>query len=127
MRHKRLFLSLGFAMLAAMTATRVIAQQPSTGNSASTKDQTGQFVLTSSVEVGVRAVSVEGNADKYRSDLNYQPGIRLFDSSFLLKSDGASGAPFDTLLVNSSGWGSDPTGYARINFEKLNAYRFDAN
>jgi hypothetical protein len=102
-------------------------QQPSTGSAQSNGDQAGPYTVTSSFEIGLRGVSVDGNANKYRSDLNYQPGVRLFDSSFLMKSEGSSGGPFDTLLVNSSGWGGDPSGYARINAEKFKWYRFDAN
>ena len=92
------------------------------------QNEPGPYKVTSSIEVGVRGVSVNGNADKFRSDLNYQPGIRLFDSSFLMESKG-NGEPklFDTLLVNSSGWGGDPSGYFRANVDKTKYYRFDAS
>jgi hypothetical protein len=117
------FLSIAGVAFAALTAATVAAQQPTSGS----QDQTGPYSVTSSIEIGVRGVSIEGNADKYRSDLNYQPGVRLFDSSFLFKSNGGSHGPIDTLLINSSGWGGDPNGYARLNAEKLGWYRFDVN
>ena len=86
------------------------------------------YKVTSSIEVGLRGVSVDGNADKFRSDLNYQPGVRLFDSSFLMQSNGGGGPKlFDSLLMNSSGWGGDPSGYFRLNADKTGSYRFDAN
>jgi hypothetical protein len=75
----------------------------------------------------VRGLSVSGNDNKYRSDLNYSSGVRLFDSSFLLRSKDGSGGPFDEFLVNSSGWGGDPHGYTRVSIEKSGVYRFDAN
>jgi hypothetical protein len=85
------------------------------------------YTVNSSLEVGVRGVSIDGNADKFRSDLNYQPGVRLFDSSFLMRSNGAGGAVLDSLLVTSTGWGGDPNGYVRINAEKLTWFKFDAS
>ena len=81
----------------------------------------------SSLELGVRGLSVSGSDNKYRSDLNYSPGVRLFDSSFFLRSKENSGGPFDEFLVNSSGWGGDPHGYTRVSIEKSGIYRFDAN
>jgi hypothetical protein len=88
----------------------------------------GNFNVISSVELGVRGASVDGDHDLYRSQLNYQPGFRIFDSSFLARAkDGTSGTLFDTLLVNSTGWGSDPAGSLRINVEKPKWYRFDGN
>lgn len=88
----------------------------------------GDYEIISSVETGVRGISINGNYNRYRSDLDYKPGVRLFDSSFLMRSrDGGKGKPFDTVLVNSSGWSADPTGYTRINVEKTALYRFNAN
>ena len=70
---------------------------------------------------------MEGNGDRYRSDLNYTPGFRIFDSSFLMKSKDNDGPVVDTLMVSSFGWGTDPNKYLRVNAEKTKAYRFDAN
>lgn len=77
--------------------------------------------------IGVRGIVIDGNADKYRSDLNYTPGFRIFDSSFLMKSRDNDGPVFDTLMVSLFGWGEDPNKYLRVNAEKTKAYRFDAN
>jgi hypothetical protein len=39
-----------------------------------------------------RGLSVDGDHNKYRSDLNYSAGPRLFDTSFLMKAkDGQDG------------------------------------
>src|SRR5215470_2610351 len=96
-------------------------QQPATNG------DKNPYTITSSVEFGVRGIVIQGNQNKYKSDLNYQPGFRLFDSSFLMKSKENDGLLFDTLLVNSYGWGSDPNRYLHVNAEKTRWYRFDAN
>ena len=102
-----------------------VAQQPS--SSPEPEATLGDYNLVSSIEVGVRGLRLSGSNEKYRSDLNYRPGLRLFDSSFFLQNKDGGGHAFDELLINSSGWGSDPTGYTRVNVLKAGVYRFDAN
>lgn len=104
-----------------LTATDVRAQDPATSN----PDQVGPYSVTSSVEVGVRGVKIEGDQDKYRSDLNYQPGFQFLDSSFYLKADEPGQPVFDSLLVRVTGWDSDPSGYLRVDAEKLDWYRLN--
>jgi hypothetical protein len=116
------------AQQTAQPASTPAAKSPSTTtNAAAAEDYVGNYNLVSSLEFGVRGRSVSGSDNKYRSDLNYGPGVRLFDSSFFLRSKEGSGGPFDEFLVNSSGWGGDPHGYTRVSIEKSGAYRFDAN
>jgi hypothetical protein len=91
---------------------------------ANAQDDTKNTVI-STVEIGVRGLSLDGDEDKYRSDLNFNPGLRIFDSSFLIKSKKNEGKLFDTFLVNSSGWDTDPHGYLRANVEKTRWYKFD--
>src|SRR5713226_5506346 len=123
-----------------LTAGYAAAQKPDPSPSPSPKpkaasspapqaeEQTvGDYILTSSIEVGVRGLRVRGDSNKYRSDLNYHAGVRVFDSSFLLRSKDNHGGAFDTLLFNSSGWGGDPNGYFRANMEKHGLYRLDIN
>ena len=86
-----------------------------------------RFEVTSSVEVGARGLEVNGSESKFRSDLNYGPGFRLFDSSFLLQDKGENGKLFDSILFTSSGWDGDPTSFLRTRVEKAGAYRFDSN
>ena len=80
-------------------AGNVRAQDPSDIS----PDMVGPYAVTSSVEVGVRGVKVEGDIDKYRSDLNYQPGFQFMDSSFLLDAGKDGGKLFDSLLVKVTG------------------------
>ena len=89
-------------------------------------DDAGDYTVTSSIELGVRGLRVGGDINKYQSDLNYKSGVRLFDTSFLLKAkEGKKGGLFDTLLVTSTGWGADPYGHVRVSAENSKWYRFD--
>jgi len=129
-------LALGLSLLMGV----VVAQQPSPSPSASPKkaeakpldapieagEDAGNYTITSSIELGYRGIRVDGDLNKYRSDLNYKAGPRLFDSSFLVKAKEGKGTVFDTLLLTSTGWGSDPYSNLRINIEKPELYRFDA-
>src|SRR3954471_1510977 len=94
--------------------------------SATTGQDAGDYTITSTIEFGYRGIRVDGDELKYRSDLNYKAGPRLFDTSFLMQSKEGKGKLFDSLLVTASGWGADPTGSMRISVEKPKWYRFDA-
>ena len=112
------------------------AQQPSPSPAPKKADSTdtptesgedaGDYTVISSLEFGYRGLSVDGDHNKYQSDLNYRTGPRLFDSSFLLKSKNGNGALFETFLANSTGWGADPQGNLRVSVEQPEWYRFDA-
>ena len=86
----------------------------------------GDFMVISSLEFGYRGLRVDGDLNKYQSDLNYKAGPRVFDSSFLMKSKDGKGDLFQTLLVSSTGWGADPQGNVRASVEQPKWYRFDA-
>jgi hypothetical protein len=92
--------------------------------SATVGEDAGNYTVTSSIEFGYRGISMDGDVDKFKSDLNYKAGPRLFDTSFLMRSKNGKGL-FDTLLVTSTGWGADPSGNLRISAENPKWYRFD--
>jgi hypothetical protein len=99
------------------------AKKPATTTEAG--EDAGNYNIISSIEIGYRGIRVDGDLNKYRSDLNYKAGPRLFDSSFLMRSKDGQGELFDTLLVTSTGWGADPQGNFRISAEKPKWYRFE--
>jgi len=88
-------------------------------------DKAGDYTIISTLEFGYRGKSVDGDVNKYQSDLNYTAGPRLFDSTFLMKALDGKGGFFDTFLVTTTGWGSDPHGQVRVNIENPKWYRFD--
>src|SRR5262245_8064476 len=49
-------------------------------------DDAGNFTIVSSIEFGYRGQRVDGDVNKFKSDLNYKAGPRLFDTSFLMKA-----------------------------------------
>jgi hypothetical protein len=89
-------------------------------------EKAGDFTVVSSLEFGYRGLRVDGDLNKYQSDLNYKAGPRVFDSSFLLKSANGKSDLFETLLATSTGWGADPQGNLRVSVEQPKWYRFDA-
>jgi hypothetical protein len=125
---------LGFVLGLVLMAKETRAQQPApadkqTTSAAAPSDNgnNGPWEIKSSIELGVRGLAIHGNADKYRSDLNYQPGFRLFDADLLMKSKDHDGPLFDSLMVNTFGWANDPNRYLRVDVEKQKAYHFNAN
>jgi len=121
-----LFLSVG---IAAQETSSSSTSGSTGGRTATSQDDTpltGGYEIKSSIEFGVRNVGVDGNKNKFKSDLNYDTGVRIFDSSFYANALDSDGKPFDSLLITGSGWGGDPNGFARVNFEKIGWYKFDS-
>ncbi len=90
-------------------------------------DTTGSYNIISSGEIGVRGLDVNGDHEKYRSDLNYRSGVRIFDSSVVIEDNTAGPKPFDSALFQASGWGSDPTGSFRMNLDRTGIYKLDSS
>ena len=126
--------TIGLVLVLMLTMGLVAAQLPSpsptksdsTDKPIETGENAGDYTVISSLEFGYRGLSVDGDLNKYQSDLNYKAGPRLFDSSFLLRSKNGNGTLFETFLVNSTGWGADPQGNIRASVEQPEWYRFDA-
>ena len=92
----------------------------------STPEQTyNGYTVAATAEMGWRWRSVDGNENKYKSDLNYEDGFRFFDSNLFMQKE--NGRWFDSLLIMNSGWGSDPTGYFRLNMEKVGFYKLNVS
>jgi len=130
-------LVLGIAGLAAVAKAQQPSPSPSPTLAKSTDaksesstievgDDAGNYTIISSIEFGYRGLRVDGDLNKYQSDLNYKAGPRLFDSSFLMKSRDGKGGLVDTFLITTTGWGGDPYGNMRLSAEKPEWYRFDA-
>jgi hypothetical protein len=99
-----------------------------TANQKPTPDVTGTggYTVNSSAEFGYRFTGVDGSLDKFKSDLNYQDGMRLLSSDFLARAPAGAGTLFDNFLFHSFGWGGDPSQFVRAQIDKDRWYRFDA-
>ena len=124
----------GLMLVFAFAVGLVAAQQPAASPSPTKSDpstpveqgeEAGDYTVISSIEFGYRGIRLDGDENKYKSDLNYKAGPRVFDSSFLLRSQDGKSNFFDTLLVTSTGWGADPQGNLRVSIENPKWYRFD--
>jgi hypothetical protein len=87
----------------------------------------GNYTVTQDSEFGVRFLGRDGSENKYRSDLNYGRGFRLFNYDFLARSKDGDGALFDLFRVKALGWGGEPNEFLRVDVEKNKWYRFDAS
>jgi len=87
-------------------------------------EDAGDYTVITSFEVGYRGQRVDGDVNKYRSDVNYKAGPRVFDSSFYMTSKDGHGL-VDSLVITSTGWGGDPHGNLRISTENSKWFRFD--
>src|SRR4051794_9572005 len=114
-------LSAGICLLT--LSVSVLAQKATTTTETPSANPIDEnYTITSSIEFGVRGLSVNGSNEKYRSDVNYKPGFRIFDSSFNV--DAKKDRFFDHALLQTSGWGGDPSGYFRGNVDKTGSYKF---
>jgi hypothetical protein len=87
----------------------------------------GSYTTTLDAEVGVRFLGTDGRFETYRSDLNYGRGFRLFNLDFVAHAKDGDGKYFDNFRITASGWGTDPSAYARFEVDKDKWYRFDGN
>ncbi len=85
--------------------------------------QIGDFQVTQSVEVGGRISDVTGSQAMYDTLENYQTGARILEQSLTMRSLTHEDF-FDTLTLNSFGWGGDPEQAARLRIAKYNWYTF---
>src|SRR5262249_19748707 len=99
------------ALFAAVTvsafAQPVVAPTPETVGTPR-GDDVGGYNVINSFEAGYRFADIDGNRGKYRSDVNYLNGIRLFSSSLAINSKDGHGGMFHEIILNTQGLGYDP-------------------
>ena len=82
--RNRLLLVIITTMAVALATSNVTAQAPTPTPSDLTGNW-GGYTVSSSIEFGLRGISFNGSDEKFKSDLNYRPGFRIWDSSFTIK------------------------------------------
>lgn len=88
-------------------------------------ENTGNYNVVQSWELGYRFASIGGDEGKYRSDINYRDGIRLLSSYLTVNSRDGHGHYFDELVLTTQGLGNDPYQSATFRVEKNRLYRYD--
>src|SRR5258707_1270756 len=110
MRIKQLTIT-GFLIGLTLMPVAVRAQQPQNPPPDPPKPPVDGYTIDMTTEMGFRFLGTDGSINKYRSDLNYGKGFRLFDYNLLMRHTGPSESYFDTMRVSSHGWGGDPSAY----------------
>ena len=113
-------------VIGSLQAQPVVA--PSTEQVGSARgENSGNYNITNSFELGYRWSLVGGNLGEYRSDVNYRNGVRLLSSSLSIDSRDGHGRYFDQILLNTLGLGNDPYQSAVLRIQKNSLYRYDMN
>src|SRR6185437_13592007 len=116
-------------LLAAFATFSAAAQQvvaPATDHVGPPRgENTGDYNITQSFELGYRFDQVSGNTDEYRSVANFGNGLRLFGSSLTVNSRDGHGKWFDDLTLTTQGLGNDPYESVVLRVAKNKLYRYD--
>ena len=83
----------------------------------------GGFHVTQSIEFGGRISEVTGSQAMYDTLVNLQTGARILEQSLTMQSLDHHDV-FDTLTLNSFGWGGDPEQAVRLRVAKYGWYNF---
>ena len=119
-----IFCGLGFAQNppSSQTPQAPPTPPPATGEG---KD-IGGFHVTQSIELGGRINEVTGSEAMYDTLVNYQTGARILEQSLTMQSLTHQDV-FDTLTLDSFGWGGDPEQALRLRVAKYRWYNFSAS
>lgn len=87
--------------------------------------EVGDYVITNSFEFGWRFHEVDGNENRYRSDVNYGNGVRLLGSRLAVNSKDGRGRLFDEVILTTLGLGNDPYENVMLRVQKNRWYAYD--
>ena len=88
-------------------------------------ENTGDYNIVQSWELGYRYALIGGDEQKYRSDVNFGNGIRLLSSYLSVNSKDGHGKLFDEIVLTTQGLGNDPYESATLRVQKNGLYRYD--
>lgn len=116
--------------IAAIFLWPLAAQQtlaPTTGESIGPVrgENTGDYNVVQSWELGYRFAAIGGNRGEYRADVNFGNGIRLLGSSLTINSKDGKGKWFDEIVLTTQGLGNDPYESAILRVQKNRVYAYD--
>jgi hypothetical protein len=119
-------LSSSFAQSSGQTSPPPAGSPPaSSGPPASGEGkEIGGYQVTQSIELGGRIAEVTGSQPMYDTLVNYQTGARILEQSLTMRSLTHEDI-FDTLTLNSFGWGGDPEQALRVRVAKYGWYNLN--
>jgi hypothetical protein len=88
-------------------------------------DNTGDYNVTQSFEVGYRFAEVAGDVGMYRSVVNFGNGPRVLGTDLRVYSKDGHGHYFDEILLRIMGLGNDPYENVMLRVQKNGLYRYD--
>src|ERR1017187_2245790 len=109
----------------AQTSPAASAGAPPAGDGGEGKE-VGGFQVTQSIGLGGRISEVNGSQPMYNTLVNEQSGPRILEQSLTMQSLTHEDI-FDTLTLNSFGWGGDPQQAARLRISKYRWYTFSGS
>ncbi|HVJ04706.1 MAG TPA: hypothetical protein VM578_03425 [Candidatus Saccharimonadales bacterium] len=86
----------------------------------------GNYTVQQSVEFGGRITDTSGNVQMYDTLVDLHGGPRLLGQELTIRPITRGGGFFDSLYMNSFGFGGDPDNVARLRIEKSKWYNFVA-
>ncbi|HTX36752.1 MAG TPA: hypothetical protein VME43_17105 [Bryobacteraceae bacterium] len=113
-----------FAAIGALKAQQVVVPTPEQAGSPR-GDNTGDYNITQSFELGYRFKDVFGDEGMYRSVVDVGNGLRLLSSSLGIYSKDGHGHYFDEITLNTIGLGNDNYQAAILRIQKNGIYRYD--
>ncbi len=88
-------------------------------------ENSGNYNVVQSWELGYRFASVGGDDGEYRSNVNYGDGVRLLSSYLTIDSRDGHGRWFDEITLTTQGLGNDPYQSVTFRIQKNRLYRYD--
>jgi len=119
-----LLLILGIGRSGALRGQPTVAPSPETVGRVR-GENAGNYNVVHSFETGYRFHTVDGNRDRYRSDVNFGNGLRLLGSNLTVNSKEGHGRWFDELVLQTQGIGNDPYQFASARLQHNKLYRYD--
>lgn len=118
-------LCLIFGLVAAAGAQQIVAPTTPVQVGSPRGDNSGDYNITQSFEVGYRFALVGGDVGMYRSVDNFGNGIRVLGTNLTVNSKDGHGKYFDEILLNTLGLGNDPYEHVMLRVQKNGLYRYD--
>ena len=100
------------------------ASRAQTGSEEAKGNNSGNYNIQQTVELGYRQDWINGNQDTYDTFVDLGAGARLLDYTLNMRSINHQGLLFDNLNFSNFGYGGDPDNVSRLRIEKNKWYDF---